>query len=278
MDKLYSNTCMDCSKLITKQYSTSFSLGIRMFAPKFRMPIYAIYGFVRIADEIVDTFHEYDKSVLLAKYKQDTFEAIEKRVSFNPVLNAFQEVVNAYKIDIELIEAFLKSMEMDLYNSKFEVDEYNEYIYGSAEVVGLMCLRVFSEGNEEVYRQLKAPAQKLGSAFQKINFLRDIKSDYDVRARIYFPSIDFSRFSSIDKIAIEKDINADFEEALPGIRNLPDGCRLGVYLAYVYYTSLFEKIKKSAPEQILKNRIRIPDSRKLFHLFSSTVKSSLGMI
>jgi 15-cis-phytoene synthase len=269
---------MDCSKLITRNYSTSFSLGIRMFASKFRMPIYAIYGFVRFADEIVDTFHDYNKSLLLAKYYQDTFDAIENRVSFNPILNAFQEVVHAYQIDLDLIEAFLKSMEMDLYNTKYEMDEYNQYIYGSAEVVGLMCLRVFSEGNDNIYQELKDPARKLGSAFQKINFLRDIKSDFDIRERIYFPTIDFSKFTNADKIAIEEEINADFEAALPGIRKLPDGCRLGVYLAYVYYTSLFEKIKKAAPEQILKDRIRIPDSKKLYHLFSSTLKSSLGLI
>jgi 15-cis-phytoene synthase len=278
MDQLYSKTCASCSELITKRYSTSFSLGIRVFASKFRSPIYSIYGFVRFADEIVDTFHDFDKADLLSRFKQDTYRAIDEGISLNPVLHCFQEVVNTYRIDRELIDAFLYSMEMDLYHTEYEEDSYQKYIYGSAEVVGLMCLRVFTEGNQALYDELKEPARKLGAAFQKINFLRDIRSDFDVRSRVYFPGVDFERFTEADKIAIEADIKQDFDEALVGIRKLPKGSRLGVYLAYVYYTALFEKIRKAAPEQVLSSRIRVPDSQKIYFLCSSTVKSSLGLI
>jgi len=278
MDALYNSTCIACSELITKRYSTSFSLGIRLFAPKFRPPIYAIYGFVRFADEIVDTFHSHDKRDLLDRFKADTYQAIEEGISLNPVLHSFQEVVRKYHIDLELIEAFLQSMEMDLYHTAYEEDLYEKYIYGSAEVVGLMCLRVFTEGDTVKYDALKEPARKLGAAFQKINFLRDIRSDYDVRSRVYFPGVDFERFTESDKKDIEADIKKDFDEALLGIRELPKGSKLGVYLAYVYYTSLFEKIKKAAPEQVLSSRIRVPDSQKLYFLCSSTVKNSLGLI
>lgn len=278
IDKLYSDTCASCSRLITKNYSTSFSLGITLFAKKYRRPIYNIYGFVRFADEIVDTFHNHDKTSLLAQFRKDTYQAIEQKISLNPVLQAFQEVVNKYHIDIELVDAFLDSMEMDLSHQKYDLDQYKKYIYGSAEVVGLMCLKVFTEGNEKMYQELYVSAKHLGSAFQKINFLRDIKSDYDIRSRIYFPGVDFHNFTHRDKEKIEEDIRFEFAEALKGIRRLPKGCRLGVYLAYVYYTSLFEKIKKSKPEQLLNQRIRIPDSKKIFYLCSSTVKNTLGLI
>jgi phytoene synthase len=278
MDKLYSDTCAECSKLITHRYSTSFSLGIRVFASKYRRPIYSIYGFVRFADEIVDTFHAFPKEQLLHRFREDTYTAIREGISLNPVLNAFQEVVNKYHVEHELIEAFLYSMELDLYHTEFEQDLYEKYIYGSAEVVGLMCLRVFTEGDDALYQDLKGHARSLGAAFQKINFLRDIKSDFDVRSRVYFPGVDFLRFTEEDKRMIEEDIRKDFDDALIGIRKLPKGCRLGVYLAYVYYTSLFDKIKAAAPEQVLSMRIRVPDSRKLYYLCSSTVKSSLGLI
>jgi 15-cis-phytoene synthase len=278
MDPLYNSTCIACSELITKRYSTSFSLGIRLFAPRFRPPIYAIYGFVRFADEIVDTFHTHDKQALLDRFKEETYRAIEEGISLNPVLHSFQEVVRKYNIELELIEAFLHSMEMDLYHTEYEEDLYEKYIYGSAEVVGLMCLRVFTEGDSDRYDALKEPARKLGAAFQKINFLRDIRSDYDVRSRVYFPGVDFERFTESDKRKIEADIKQDFDEALIGIRALPQGSKLGVYLAYVYYTSLFEKIKKAAPEQVLSSRIRVPDTQKIYFLCSSTVKNSLGLI
>jgi phytoene synthase len=248
MLELYNKTCLECSKLITNRYSTSFSLGIRVFDKRFRSPIYAIYGFVRFADEIVDTFHDYPKEELLNRFWKDTYQAIDEKISLNPVLHAFQETVHKYKIEKELIEAFLKSMEMDLYFNNYDPSKYKEYIYGSAEVVGLMCLRVFCEGDDAMYQQLKEPARSLGSAFQKINFLRDMASDFDDRGRVYFPGVDFTRFTAQDKIDIEADIKKDFDDAYAGIIQLPKGVRLGVYLAYVYYTNLFQKIKQSPVE------------------------------
>lgn len=276
--ELYNNTCRECSSLITRRYSTSFSMGIRVFDEKFRMPIYAVYGFVRFADEIVDTFHEFDKATLLTRFRQDTYTAIEEKISLNPVLHSFQEVVHKYGIEMELIDAFLDSMEMDLHFNTYEDSLYNQYIYGSAEVVGLMCLRVFCEGDKERYESLKAPAQSLGSAFQKINFLRDMKSDFDERGRVYFPGVDFTNFTNEDKIRIEADIKKDFDDALVGIMNLPDGSKFGVYLAYVYYTNLFKKIKKATAAVVKEQRIRVKDSRKFYLLCSSAVKMRLNML
>lgn len=275
---LYTETCKECSKLITKRYSTSFSMGIMVFDKAYRSPIYSIYGFVRFADEIVDTFHGHDKEALLKMFKEDTYRAIEQGISLNPVLHAFQEVVNKYNIDLDLIEAFLRSMEMDLYHHSYESDMYEEYIYGSAEVVGLMCLKVFVEGDQPRYDHLKKAACSLGAAFQKVNFLRDIKSDYDVRKRVYFPGVNFEQFSESQKIAIEADIQKDFEDAYEGIKQLPQGCRLGVYLAYRYYQALFNKIKNAPPALIMKERIRVPDTKKVYYLCSSAVKNKLNMI
>lgn len=275
---LYTETCKECSKLITKRYSTSFSMGIMVFDKAYRSPIYSIYGFVRFADEIVDTFHGHDKEGLLRMFKEDTYKAIEQGISLNPVLHAFQEVVNTYNIDIDLIEAFLRSMEMDLYHNSYESDMYEEYIYGSAEVVGLMCLKVFVEGDQKRYDELKAPACSLGAAFQKVNFLRDIKSDYDVRKRVYFPGVDFEQFSEAQKVNIEADIQKDFDDAYIGIKQLPQGCRLGVFLAYRYYQALFNKIKNAPPALIMKERVRVPDSKKVYYLCSSAVKNKLNMI
>ncbi|MEL7222050.1 MAG: phytoene/squalene synthase family protein, partial [Bacteroidota bacterium] len=235
MLSLYRQVCLESSKLITKRYSTSFSMGIRAFDKRFRDPVYAIYGFVRFADEIVDTFHDYPKAELLQRFWQDTYKAIEEGISLNPVLQSFQEVVRTYNIERELIDAFLRSMEMDLHDKEYDQESYEEYIYGSAEVVGLMCLRVFCEGNDEQYQSLKASACSLGAAFQKVNFLRDIKSDFDERGRVYFPGVDFSRFTAADKAEIEADIRKDFDHAYEGIVRLPEGARFGVYLAYVYY-------------------------------------------
>jgi phytoene/squalene synthetase len=249
-----------------------------MFDQRFRKPIYAIYGFVRFADEIVDTFHEHPKEVLLNRFKEDTYRAIEERISLNPVLHAFQEVVNRYGIERELIDAFLLSMEMDLHHNSYGQSMYEQYIYGSAEVVGLMCLRVFCEGDQEMYERLKAPARSLGAAFQKINFLRDIRSDYDERGRIYFPGIDFTRFTNADKAEIEKDIARDFEDALVGIKQLPDGARLGVLLAYRYYTKLFDKIRRAPADKVTQERFRVNDGRKIVLLFSSAVRNSLNML
>lgn len=275
---LYDKTCVECSQLITNRYSTSFSMGIRVFDKPLRAPIYAIYGFVRFADEIVDTFHEYPKAELLERFKQDTYQAIEERISLNPVLHAFQEVVHRYNIDLDLIEAFLHSMEMDLHFNTYEDSKYKEYIYGSAEVVGLMCLKVFVDGDQKQYEALRDPAKALGAAFQKINFLRDMASDYDERGRVYFPGVDFTNFNNETKAQIEEDIKADFDYAYTGIVNLPQGARLGVYLAYIYYTNLFKKIKNSSAMRVTKERIRVPDSRKAYLLLTSTVRHSLNML
>uniref|UniRef100_UPI004048B663 phytoene/squalene synthase family protein n=1 Tax=Roseivirga sp. TaxID=1964215 RepID=UPI004048B663 len=276
--ELFDQTTLECSKLITQRYSTSFTLGIKTLDKKFHLPVYAIYGFVRYADEIVDTFHDSDKRALLASFKKDTYKAIQDKVSFNPVLHSFQLVVNQYKIDLELIEAFLYSMELDLEETEYDKAGYEEYIYGSAEVVGLMCLRVFCEGNDAQYQSLVAPAKKLGSAFQKVNFIRDIKSDFEERGRVYFPGVDFNDFTKSAKDLIEADIQKDFDDALEGILRLPSGAKLGVYLAYKYYLKLFGKIKNLPASKIKQERIRIPDTRKMVILFTTYLKHSFGVI
>lgn len=276
--QLYNETCMECSQLIANRYSTSFSMGIRAFDKRFRAPVYAIYGFVRFADEIVDTFHHYPKASLLQRFREDTYRAIEERISLNPVLNAFQQTVHQYQIEIDLIDAFLDSMEMDLHHYEYETSLYNQYIYGSAEVVGLMCLRVFVEGNNDLYQHLKEPACSLGAAFQKINFLRDMRSDFDERGRTYFPGVNFTNFTAEDKIQIEADIKKDFDNALSGIQQLPKGARFGVYLAYVYYINLFKKIKNAPAHRVTKERIRVNDSKKIYLLFSSALRNSLNLL
>ncbi len=275
---LYDQITLECSKIITNRYSTSFSLGIQILDRKNRGPIYSIYGFVRLTDEIVDTFHDHDKKVLLERFKKDTYAAIRDKISLNPVLNSFQKVVNDYDIDIELIEAFLYSMEMDLYHDSYDRINYNKYIYGSAEVVGLMCLKVFTHGNQKLYHELKEPARRLGAAFQKVNFLRDIKSDYHERGRIYFPGIDFNQFKSDEKVQIELEIQKDFEAAYDGIKRLPDGSKKGVYLAYVYYLKLFNKIKRISASSILAKRIRIPNAEKIILIFPVLFKNTLGTV
>lgn len=276
--QLFHNTCFECSSLITRRYSTSFSMGIRLFHPRFRPPICGIYGFVRFADEIVDTFHGFPKAVLLQRFREDTHRAIEERISLNPVLHAFQQVVHQYGIENDLIDAFLYSMEMDLTETSYDPARYEAYIYGSAEVVGLMCLRVFCENDDAQYQRLKEPARKLGSAFQKINFLRDLKSDFDERGRIYFPGVDFRHFTNEDKRNIEADIKADFDAALEGIRRLPEGTRFGVYLAYKYYTQLFSKIKNAPAQRVAQERFRVSDKRKVYLLFSSALRHQLGLL
>lgn len=261
--ELYEKTTFGCSELITKHYSTSFTMGIKTLHKKYHHAIYAIYGFVRYADEIVDTFHLHNKAMLLERFKKDTYQAIEEKISLNPVLHSFQKIVNDYRIEHELIEAFLYSMELDLYKADYTQEGYEEYIYGSAEVVGLMCLRVFCEGDETAYQNLKSPAKSLGAAFQKVNFLRDMRSDFDERGRVYFPQINFNQFDEKAKKEVENDIEKDFDDAYQGIIKLPKGAQMGVYLAYIYYKKLFQKIKKLSPKTILTERIRIPDSRKL---------------
>ena len=266
------------SKMATVTYSTSFSMGIRFFSRRFHDPIYGIYGFVRFADEIVDSFHGYDKAKLLARFKNDTYLAIEEKISLNPILNHFQFVVNKYHIETELIDLFLKSMEMDLQNVTYDQPGFEAYILGSAEVVGLMCLRVFSEGDEERYNGLKDQAMRLGAAFQKINFLRDLKADYAGLGRSYFPGIDISHFDDETKKRIEADIEADFKEGLDGIRCLPKGARFGVYVAYVYFYNLFQKIERTNSTRIMGKRIRVSDYQKLTLLFTSYVRHSLNLI
>jgi phytoene/squalene synthetase len=262
MMDLYSDTCFECSKLITKRYSTSFSLGIKAFDKKYRSPIYAVYGYVRYADEIVDTFHNHDKVKLFDAFKADTITAIEQGISLNPVLHSFQDTVNRYNIPMHLVEAFWKSMEMDLDINKYEENSYKEYIYGSAEVVGLMCLMIFCDGVASEYDRLSPFAKSLGAAFQKINFLRDIKSDYQERGRVYFPNVEFTEFCETQKKEIELDIKKDFDHAYEGIKQLPEGARLGVYIAYRYYLDLFRKIKNLPASEISKKRIRVGDTRK----------------
>jgi phytoene/squalene synthetase len=278
MKSIFDTVSLATSKMATRAYSTSFSLGIHCLKRRFHGPIYSIYGFVRFADEIVDSFHGYDKEVLLNEFERDTYLAIERKISLNPVLNSFQAVVHQYNIGQDLIIHFLKSMRFDLSKTKYDDSSYNEYIFGSAEVVGLMCLKVFTEGNDELYRVLTPGARKLGAAFQKVNFLRDIKSDYESLGRIYFPGVNIANMSSCDKASIERDIQADFDEALDGIKLLPMGTRFGVYVAYIYYKNLFLKIKSTPPSQIMISRIRIPNYQKLLLLCTSYFRHRLRLI
>ncbi|MGA7719711.1 MAG: phytoene/squalene synthase family protein [Ignavibacteriaceae bacterium] len=264
MIHLYDKTSAETSKIITKTYSTSFSLGIKAFQRSYREPIYNIYGFVRIADEIVDTFHGFDKKYLLEKFRNDTFEAIEMGISTNPILHSFQKTVKEYNIEIGLIDAFLKSMEMDLYMNSHEKQSYDEYINGSAEVVGLMCLHVFVQNNTKLYNELKHSAQMLGSAFQKVNFLRDIKDDIEERGRIYLPGVHKdAEINYFDKELFEREIEQEFQQALKGILKLPVGVRLGVYTAYIYYQTLFNKMKGKSIQEIKLRRIRVSNFIKL---------------
>ncbi len=263
MKKLFDELSYEVSKSTTRKYSTSFSLGILALLPSIRPAIYAIYGYVRLADEIVDSFHDYDKAKLLKRFKNETDLALEEGISLNPLLQSFQETVHKYNIDRTLIDQFLHSMEMDLQKVDYNSSLYDEYIYGSAEVVGLMCLQVFTNGNKEEFEALKPYAKKLGSAFQKVNFLRDLKDDYHILGRTYFPGIDMEVFNNNVKIEIEKDIEAEFKEALIGIKKLPVSAKFGVYLAYRYYVSLFKKIQQTSAEKIITERVRIPNSKKM---------------
>lgn len=278
MVQLFHTTSEQCSRLVTENYSTSFSSAIRLLHKDLRQPIFNIYGFVRFADEIVDSFHDHDKETLLSQFKEETYSAIERKISLNPILNSFQQTVNQYRIDLGLVDAFFHSMEMDLTQTQYDCEGYKEYIYGSAEVVGLMCLYIFCEGNKEAFEKLKHPARSLGAAFQKVNFLRDIKADYNGLSRVYFPGCDFSNFTCNDKAAIEKDIQADFDDAYKGILMLPLKARFGVYVAYKYYLSLFKKIKKLKAATVLEKRIRIPDYSKVLIILRAGVKNQLRLI
>lgn len=278
MKQLFDDVSAACSKLTTTAYSTSFSLGIRFLGKHLHYPIYSIYGFVRFADEIVDTFHDHNKAALLAEFKQDTWKAIERGISLNPILNSFQFVVNKYNIEKELIDRFFESMEADLQVTEHTQASYNQYILGSAEVVGLMCLRVFTDNDRELFAQLKGPAMKLGAAFQKVNFLRDMNADYQLLGRTYFPGVNFERFSDREKEQIQTDIENDFREALAGIKNLPTASRRGVYLAYYYYRKLFLMIKKTPPDRVMSARIRIPNHHKVRLMFQSMIRHQLNLL
>lgn len=278
MKELFDDYCFDASKHVTKRYSTSFYAGVKMLDKAIRADIHNIYGFVRFADEIVDTFHDYDKEDLLERFKSDTFKSIEEGISLNPILHSFQHTVNKYKIDHQLIHQFLHSMEMDLNPVEYDQEKYEKYILGSAEVVGLMCLKVFVYGDEERYQELKPYAMKLGSAFQKINFLRDLNADLNELGRIYFPGVDTGNLSLEDKLLIENEIQKEFDEALIGIKMLPKSSRFGVYVSYKYYRKLLRKIKRKTAQDLMERRIRVPDNEKLLVFAKSYVRNSLNIL
>lgn len=278
MMNVFHEVCQLCSRHTTERYSTSFSSAIRLLHQDMRQPIYNIYGLVRFADEIVDTFHAYDKATLIKDFRKQTFEAIERGISINPILHSFQLTVNQYDIDHKLIHAFFNSMEMDLERTQYNHKSYNDYIYGSAEAVGLMCLYVFVEADKDLYEKLKLSARSLGAAFQKVNFLRDVKADYNQLNRTYFPGLDFSGFTEHQKREIEEDIQKDFNDAYKGIMQLPAKARFGVYVAYKYYLSLFRKIKRQQPTTIMHERVRIPDYHKIMILLRAGVRNQLNMM
>ena len=275
---LYNTVSQGCSKITAEQYSTSFSSAIRLLHKDLRPAIFNIYGFVRFADEIVDAFHDFDKETLLADYKLATYQAIEQGISANPILQSFQLTVNQYQIDPALIEAFFHSMEMDLGKVKYDTNLYNEYIYGSAEVVGLMCLHVFCEGNNLLHESLTNGARSLGAAFQKVNFLRDINADYKDLNRTYFPSADFENFTTAMKLEIEQDIAADFAASYEAITRLPNKARFGVYVAYKYYLCLFKRIKKEQPAELLQSRVRIDNFNKAFIVMRAGIRNQLNIL
>ena len=280
MKALFDQVSNNCSKLVTKKYSTSFSLAVKMLSPKIRTDIYNIYGFVRFADEIVDSFHQYDKEKLINKFETDYYEAIENGISLNPILNAFQQTVFKYQISDDLVQSFLKSMKADLYKTTYNTkEEYDAYIYGSADVVGLMCLKVFVNGDSEKYEELKDAAMRLGSAFQKVNFLRDLKDDIEGLDRSYFPNVDLSALNNESKNQIINEIEQDFEVAFKeGILKLPVEAKFGVYVAYRYYKRLLKKLKKTPSSEIMETRIRISNPMKINLLARSFVKYKLNLI
>lgn len=278
MMNLFHELSQECSKATTEKYSTSFSSAIKLLHPNLRTPVFNIYGFVRFADEIVDTFHQHNKTLLLVEFKKETYTAIERGISLNPILHSFQLTVNEYNISHSLIAAFFKSMEMDLSKASYDCEGYKDYIYGSAEVVGLMCLYVFCEGDTKMYEKLMPSAKSLGAAFQKVNFLRDAKTDYEQLNRVYFPEVDFNNFTPAMKIQIEKEIAEDFSDAYHGIVQLPIKARFGVYVAYKYYLSLFKKIKKAKPDNILEQRIRIPNYGKVIIVAKAGVRKQLNIL
>lgn len=278
MKKLFDELSYQVSKATTQKYSTSFSLGILALHPSIRSAIYAIYGYVRLADEIVDSFHNYNKAVLFKRFSEQTKQALDEGISLNPILHSFQETVNKYSIDRSLIHQFLHSMEMDLNPINYNTELYNIYIFGSAEAVGLMCLQVFVNGNKQAYEELKLYAMKLGSAFQKINFLRDLKNDYQLLGRTYFPNVEMQTFNNAMKAEIEQQIEIEFKEALIGIKKLPNASKFGVYLAYKYYLSLFRKIKNTPAEKIINQRVHVHNGKKLSLMMSSYIKYKMAIL
>jgi len=278
MMQIFHEVSNECSRITTRRYSTSFSSAIKLLHKSLQQDIYNIYGFVRFADEIVDTFHAYNKKDLLNEFKEETYAALERKISINPILHSFQQTVHRYNIDIHLINSFFCSMEFDLNKKQYNKTAYNQYIYGSAEVVGLMCLHIFCEGNHNLFNELKAYAQNLGAAFQKVNFLRDIKNDVENLDRVYFPICDFRNFTESEKQAIEEDIQNDFDNAYKGILRLPIKARFGVYVAYKYYLSLFQRIKKLQPQTILQQRIRIPNYGKAMILAKAGLRLQLNLL
>lgn len=278
MKELFDDVSVGCSKLVTKSYSTSFSLAVKMLAPSIRNAIYSVYGFVRFADEIVDSFHGFNKEKLISDFEADYYKSSAEGISLNPILNSFQATVKKYSIDDELVQAFLKSMKLDLHKSEYTDEEYKAYIYGSADVVGLMCLKVFVNGDQQKYNELKEPAMRLGSAFQKVNFLRDLKDDMELLNRSYFPDVNMIELNVASKQKIIKEIQHDFEAAYIGIMGLPNEAKFGVYTAYRYYKCLLNKLNKTPSNEIMSTRIRVSNPLKMSLLARSYVKYKLNMI
>ena len=279
MKKIFDKVSFSCSEKVTKTYSTSFSLATRLLSENIRKDIYNIYGFVRFADEIVDSFHDYNKGELFKDFSIDLEKALKNKIHLNPILNSFQHTFHKYKIDKKLVDSFMKSMKMDLVKKKYNtVKEYKEYIYGSADVVGLMCLKVFVQGDQVLYLKLKDSAMSLGSAFQKVNFLRDLKADKENLNRSYFPNTSFENLSEKDKDSIVNDIEDDFSKGLEGIKNLPIDAKFGVFMAYRYYNQLLKKLKNTPATEIINKRIRVPDIKKLELLTRSYVKYHLNLL
>ena len=279
MKKIFDEVSNDCSKIVTKTYSTSFSLATKMLSKSIRQHIYNIYGFVRFADEIVDSFHDYDKAVLFEDFSNDLEKSIKNKIHLNPILNSFQATYHKFNIDKDLVDSFMSSMEKDLHKKKYMTNqEYEEYIYGSADVVGLMCLKVFVNGDSEKYEELKSFAMSLGSAFQKVNFLRDLKDDFEILNRTYFPDTDLNELNEDSKIKIINEIEADFKEGLNGIKKLPVEAKFGVFMAYRYYSQLLKKLKKTPALEIKNTRIRVPNYKKFELLTRSYVKYQLNLL
>lgn len=279
MKSIFDNVSQACSKLVTNAYSTSFSMATKMLSDSIRQDIYNIYGFVRFADEIVDTFHDYDKEKLFKRFENDLDSALTDRISLNPILNSFQDTYHKYNIDRHLVDAFMDSMRLDLYKKDYLTeDEYRNYIYGSADVVGLMCLKVFVKGDDVKYNELKDSAMRLGSAFQKVNFLRDLKADFEDLSRTYFPNTDLNHLDEASKQSIINDIENDFSEGLKGIKKLPLEARFGVFMAYRYYNKLLDKLKRTPALKIKSTRIRVPNYKKVELLTRSYVKYQLNLL